>query len=155
MNSKTNFEYIEDELFFSNLLDSNNLLNSPFKVLFDFREPLIKRKEFNKNRNELYTLLINSFEERCGLNLDCCDNSSGFVVDHIIPLSSNILNKTLRKIIPQKGRKTPSQSFGSNHIMNLTLSCNSCNNFKKHKFLDRNKMIEIMKVKQIDTIKDV
>ena len=146
--SPISFQNKEDEEFFSKLLNQKEVLNSNYKVLFDFRDPLIKRKEFNKKRNELFKQLKSTFGESCSLKLDCCDVSSGFVIDHVIPLSSNILNKNLRDVRPPKGKKVPSQSFGSNNIENLVLSCNSCNNFKKHKFLDEVRMRRILEFRK-------
>lgn len=46
--SPISFQYKEDEEFFSKLLNQKEVLNSNYKDLFDFRDPLIKRKEFNK-----------------------------------------------------------------------------------------------------------
>ncbi|MBK6989183.1 MAG: hypothetical protein IPH33_13745 [Bacteroidetes bacterium] len=69
------------------------------------------------------------------LNLSMCDISSGIVIDHLIPLSTNQLNKSLRKLAPVKGKKVATQSFGSNHIDNLVIACASCNNHKKHRII--------------------
>ena len=103
--SPISFQNKEDEEFFSKLLNQKEVLNSNYKVLFDFRDPMIKRKEFNKKRNELFKQLKLTFGESCSLKLDCCDVSSGFVIDHVIPLSSNILNKNLRDVSTRKTKK--------------------------------------------------
>ena len=84
---------------------------------------------------------------QCMLNLDCCDLESGTAIDHLIPISSNILNKELRDLKAKKGKKVKSQSFGSNHIDNLIIACNNCNNRKKHKMLDHRLMMSILKEK--------
>jgi 5-methylcytosine-specific restriction endonuclease McrA len=56
-------------------------------------------------------------------------------LDHLIPLSSNELNKRLRAL-PRVGKaKVARQSFGSNHADNLILACKRCNAFKKHRLL--------------------
>ena len=76
--------------------------------------------------------------EICELNYpNICDLNSGFNVDHIIPLSSNKLNKEIRNLKPEKGKKVKAQSFGSNHIANLALTCTKCNSYKKHRFIDK------------------
>jgi 5-methylcytosine-specific restriction endonuclease McrA len=49
----------------------------------------------------------------------------------------------------EKRRKVKTQSLGSNHIDNLIITCNNCNNHKKHKILDHDRMITILKEKQL------
>jgi len=56
-------------------------------------------------------------------------------VDHYIPLSTNELNKKLRNLKAEPGKKVKSQSFGSNDLDNFTLACSRCNGFKKHKII--------------------
>jgi len=51
----------------------------------------------------------------------------------MIPLSSNVLNKKLRGTKPEKGKKTPTQSFGSNNFANFILACRRCNAYKMNK----------------------
>lgn len=80
--------------------------------------------------------------------MECCDLDSGIVIDHLIPLSTNKLNKELRNLKPDKFKKVISQSFGSNHMDNLIIACNNCNNHKKHRILDRNKLLEILTEKE-------
>lgn len=69
----------------------------------------------------------------------------------MIPLASNVLNKELRGIKGQGGKKTPSQSFGSNHPSNFVLACRRCNALKKNRMpmketLERVKQIRFNKV---------
>jgi len=83
----------------------------------------------------------------CQLNLsnDCLGNQK-LQVEHLIPLSSNKLNKRLRKRIAPPGKKVPTQSLGSNHISNLVLACEKCNRMKKHRLPDEfPEVIEIIK----------
>ena len=129
---KIGFEYIEDLLFFENLFDSY-IYNTPLEKLFDFSQATEKRKSFNKIRNRVFDDLKTKFGETCQLGYSCCDLSSGYAVDHFIPLSSNVLNKQLRKLQAKNGKKVESQFFGSNHRSNFLLACNSCNNHKKHR----------------------
>lgn len=127
------FKFKEDEIFFI------DLLNEDFKWdYFDFSEPKEKRKKFNKNRNSILEKLISENGQKCQLNyIDICDESTGFVVDHIIPLSTNVLNKKLRNQKPvDKNHKVQSESYGSNNYCNLIIACNKCNAYKKNKILD-------------------
>jgi 5-methylcytosine-specific restriction endonuclease McrA len=62
---------------------------------------------------------------------DCTE--IGVEVDHLIPLSSNVLNKKLRKMKGENKKKVPAQSFGSNDLSNFILACSRCNAFKKHR----------------------
>lgn len=134
------FEHAEDQEYFENM--------------FDFRIPNIKRKEFNKIRNQRLEKLKHQHGLKCMLNLECCDLESGTAVDHLIPISSNKLNKELRDLKAEKGKKVKTQSFGSNHIDNLIIACSNCNNRKKHRMLDRDKMTSILKEKRTTTSKN-
>lgn len=134
------FEYPEDEKFFANLLTQCNVkkLHTDFGHCFDLRSPSVKRREFNQVRNQLLKQVIERDGKRCSLQIHPdCSKEKIFECDHIIPLSSNELNKNLRHLKSLSGKKIPSQSFGSNHIDNLILSCKRCNSFKKHKFIIR------------------
>jgi 5-methylcytosine-specific restriction endonuclease McrA len=143
-----NFEFIADKNFFEELfLKDRNDTFEKYQTLFDFRPPSIKRQEFYRVRNTIYNELLKQYGERCMLNLEVCDVSSGFAVDHLIPLSTNKLNKNLRNVKPEPGKKVKTQSFGSNHPDNLILSCNSCNNRKKHRILEREKVLSILSEK--------
>lgn len=142
------FEYENDKLFFKNLLCNEDEKIEKFSQLFDFRNPYQKRKEFASNRNKILDQFIIQKGKICELNFtNICNLSSGFNIDHIIPLSSNILNKTLRKLPSEKGKKVRTQSFGSNNECNLILSCKKCNNHKKHRFLEKDKIRELLKNK--------
>lgn len=101
--------------------------------LFDFREPQIKRKEFNKIRSKIFQDLKSKFGSVCQLKCHQDCTNSADEVDHLIPLSSNVLNKQLRGFRANNGKKAPTQSFGSNHPTNFVLSCTRCNAFKNNK----------------------
>lgn len=143
-----NFEFSEDEEFFRKLLcKDKNVLNS-YLYLFDFREPKIKRSEFLSIRGKVLKNLIDNYGQKCMLKYPNRCTNSKFVIDHLIPLSSNKLNKILRDILAEKGKKVKTQSFGSNHINNLILACSECNSFKKHKFLDKEDISRILELKK-------
>ena len=101
--------------------------------LFDSRDPDLKRKEFNAVRDAVYAELQRRYGEGCQLR--CHEDCGGvsIVVDHLIPLSSNVLNKTLRGMKATADRKAPTQSFGANHVDNFVLACRRCNAFKQSK----------------------
>ncbi len=109
------------------------MLESQFAQCFDFRDPTQKRMEFDKQKTRLMTQLTEHYGRMCMLDYpNICEGSKTLVLDHFIPLSSNVLNKTLRHL-PRLGvKKVLTQSFGSNHPDNLILSCPRCNAFKKH-----------------------
>lgn len=146
--NKTNFEFVEDKNFFEKLLcDSTSAIDS-FNHFFDFRPVAVKRQEFNRLRKGLFFDLAQNYGKDCFLKYpDLCDISSGLAVDHLIPLSTNQLNKLLRNLKPEPGKKVKTQSFGSNHIDNLVIACNNCNNHKKHRLLDREKLLAILTLK--------
>lgn len=74
---------------------------------------------------------------------------SGITIDHIIPLSTNVLNKDLRRMkSEEKGKKVQSESYGSNHYDNLIIACKNCNNHKKHRLLTKDNMCELLTRKQ-------
>lgn len=132
------FEYPEDQEFFAHLFAEGdvNYLNNAYSDLFDFRHPAIKRFEFDKVRKKVLKELLEKYNGECQLHIHPeCTNEGTFEPDHIVPLSSNILNKELRKTGHTSGAKVVSQSFGSNHSRNLTLACKRCNAFKKNKIL--------------------
>ena len=93
---------------------------------------------FYADRNDVFKILTNQYGLKCSLNFkNICDESTGFVVDHIIPLSTNVLNKKLRNQKPvDKNHKVQSESYGSNNYCNLIIACNKCNAYKKNKILD-------------------
>lgn len=144
------FEFPEDRDFFYRLLITDT--NEDFEIymsLFDFRSNEIKRKEFNKLRDWLFADLEKLHGHICMLNLEICDPTAKLVIDHVIPLTTNKLNKDLRQLEAKPGKKVKSQNFGSNHIDNLILACEKCNNNKKHRLLDGQKLKEILTKKQL------
>ena len=146
------FKHPEDRKYFEKLLLTKEITSlEDYKTLFDFRPPAIKRTEFNQCRRKILSQLIKKNGDKCMLALECCDPSSGITIDHLIPLSTNKLNKELRNMKPVKGRKVGSQSFGSNHLDNLIIACNKCNNRKKHRFLDREHLQKILSIKKCKT----
>jgi 5-methylcytosine-specific restriction endonuclease McrA len=149
MNEDFIFEYPQDKEYFERLfLFSNKFKIENFRTLFDFRPPNTKRREFNLIRNLVLRQLLDIHGMKCMLNMECCNLASGIAIDHLIPLSTNMLNKAIRNIKPEKGKKVKTQSFGSNHIDNLLIACNNCNNHKKHRIIDREKLIEILVEKE-------
>lgn len=131
-----NFQYKADYKFFLNKLagGDENLFKQKYLRMFDFRPSVIKRKEFNLIRNKVFKELVLNYGKKCQLKIHPdCSKEERFDVDHYIPLSTNKLNKSLRKIKPEIGKKVISQSFGSNDISNLRIACRCCNSFKKHK----------------------
>lgn len=143
------FEFKEDQDYFEKLLSVESQTIENFIPLFDFRPVTEKRNEFNKHRNKLKELLISKHGAKCMLKLSMCDMNSGIAIDHLIPLSTNQLNRTLRKLKPVKGKKVATQSFGSNHIDNLVIACANCNNHKKHRILQGRKFHEIFEIKKL------
>ena len=132
------FENKEDYYFFLDKLAKGDALifEKKYRKMFDFRDPKIKRDEFNKIRNDIFKKLVSEYGKKCQLNIHKdCSKEKVFDVDHYIPISTNELNKKLRGMKPQNGKKVPAQSFGSNDISNLRIACKRCNAFKKHKIL--------------------
>lgn len=148
--NKTKFENPEDRDFFEKLLCGNSTTIDSYGHFFDFRPVAEKRREFNRCRKKLFEDLSQKYGKDCFLKYPClCDLNSGLAIDHLIPLSTNKLNKALRQLKPLPGKKVITQSFGSNHIDNLVIACNNCNNHKKHRLLDHDKICSILKRKQI------
>lgn len=140
------FEHEEDRIFFCKLLCTEGEEIEHYAELFDFRDADYKRKEFNNNRNLILKRLVNIYGRRCLLGYtDKCDINSGIAVDHLIPLSSNKLNKQLRKLDHEPGKKVKAQSIGSNNFYNLILACNKCNGHKHDGFLNPEKIRSILK----------
>ena len=127
------FEFEEDREYFESLLKSLGGLAENID-LFDHRNPTTKRSEFAKQRNRVFQSLKEQLGNTCLLrcHIDCSGTAEH--VDHLIPLSSNELNKKLRGMKGVNGKKAPTQSFGSNNRKNFALACARCNSFKKHKF---------------------
>lgn len=142
------FEFKEDRGYFERLLCKEGEELERYETLFDFRLAIVKRKEFNSKRKSLVEKLLSLHGRDCMLKYECCDLSSGLTVDHLIPLSTNKLNKELRKFKPESDKKVTSQSFGSNHIDNLVIACAKCNSHKNHKILEAELFTRIFKVKK-------
>lgn len=133
------FEYPEDEQFFASILCNNDekKLKDQFMFQFDFTDAATKRSAFDKLKVMIMSEILESREKKCELKLVTGCNDEKLVLDHMIPLSTNELNKHIRKMVVAGGKKVPSQSFGSNHPSNLLLACEACNNFKKHRFIKK------------------
>jgi hypothetical protein len=125
------FTYPEDAHYFANVLTNGDVgkLERDYGQLFDFRDPKIKLAEFSSRYNHLKQAIIERDGETCSLKLlpKC---QGGWVIDHVIPRSTNVLNKKLRHMGHAVGKKVPAQSFGSNHLNNLVLACKACNGLK-------------------------
>jgi len=135
------FKYPEDREFFANFLADGDKkrLEEEFSECFDFRHPAIKRWEFNKVRKKMLDELVRKYGGKCQLRIHPdCSKDGKFEPDHIIPLSTNELNKKLRHMTRTSGEKVPAQSFGSNHPKNLILTCKRCNAYKKHRLIKPN-----------------
>lgn len=145
------FKYPEYDQYFCGLLCEEGEDLSKYDSLFDFREPpSIKRSELTGRKyTQAWGELEKRFGRRCQLKcVESCEVDNPVVIDHVIPISSNVLNKNLRKSKPLvAGKKVPTESFGSNDISNLVLACAKCNSNKKHRFLDRERMRRILKAK--------
>ena len=129
------FECTEDEQYFKTLLGVRDL--EPYAALFDFRPVAIKRAEFNRLHTQLYQQLIERDGKQCAWHLvDDCEQDQHLAIDHLVPLSSNKMNKELRLMKPTRGKTVLTQSLGSNNPANLVLACAKCNNHKKHRLLD-------------------
>lgn len=134
-----NFEYPEDRDYFANLLANGDVekLERDFSDLFDFEHPAIKREKFGKIRRKVLDELLKKYGKECQLKIHSeCSKELIFEPDHIIPLSSNELNKKLRGMTRFSSEKVKRQSFGSNSMNNLVLSCRRCNAFKKNRLLN-------------------
>src|SRR5262245_28218100 len=113
------FESPEDTRYFHDLLCASGKDLSRYASLFDFRPPSVKRTEFNRQRARLFSELVKQYGHVCQLHYsDKRDIQSGIVIDHLIPLASNKLNKELRHLSALPGKKVTAQSFGSNHPNN-------------------------------------
>ncbi len=144
------FKHPEYEQFFHDLLCDEGEDLSKYASLFDFREPSVKRHELTGRKySEAWQELEKRHGRICQLQyVDDCEIDNPAAIDHIIPVSSNVLNKQLlRSKPPAAGKKVLAESFGSNDISNLALACTRCNSNKKHRFLDRGRMKRILKSK--------
>ena len=153
-----NFEYPEDRRYFEQLLCEEGESLDSYCHLFDFRAPDTKRKEFEKMKRALKEQLLLQYGEDCLLRYaPDCDARRGvvidhrrLVIDHVIPLNCNRLNKELRQQTTfldagEVRRKVPHQSYGSNHRDNLVLACFNCNSAKSENILNRFDLKRILK----------
>jgi ribosomal protein L44E len=130
------FKYKKDKQYFVDLIADGNttVLEKKYSNLFDFRSLSVKRAEYNAHKQELFNILFKRANGICQI----CKSAKGVEIDHIVPLASNQLNKKLRKMRPikinGKLRKVPSESYGSNKLVNLQLACRPCNRKKWHNF---------------------
>ena len=142
------FRSEQEKQYFTDLLCSDGESIDDYSYLFDFREPIEKRVEFNKKRKKILEYLLEVEGTDCILHFENCDLSYGYNVDHIIPLSSNVINKHIHKIPAEKGKKVKTASYGSNDIYNFGITCKKCNNHKMHRFLTKEEMREILDNKE-------
>jgi hypothetical protein len=138
-----NFEYKEDKIFFQHLFKEFGGLERNHD-LFDSSNPFLKRQAFNTIRNKAFRKLQDKFGDTCMLNFHADCTNSADQVDHLIPLSSNILNKTIRAMKAEKGKKVSAQSLGSNNDRNFVLSCSRCNAAKKHHIPDNELLNKVL-----------
>lgn len=141
------FEYPEDKEYFNTLLDKLGGVEENMD-LFDFRDPTTKRSEFSLIRNKVMSHLIELYGNICQLNYcpECTNNAEQ--VDHLIPLSTNKLNKELRKLKGELGKEVIAQSFGSNNENNFVLACTKCNGKKKHRLLTKEELVAVCQRQQ-------
>ena len=128
------FDHPEDRALFCCLLaeGSEYRFEREFAHLFDFRPPAVKKQEFRGIRDRMLSQLVARYEAVCQLQLHPdCSREKIWQLDHLVPLSTNELNKRLRALPRIGNAKVASQSFGSNHADNLILTCKRCNAFKK------------------------
>jgi hypothetical protein len=129
-------------LFFERMLCRNGETLEIYADLFDFGSVRAKRSAFARIRTARLNELVDRFGSICMLQFaPDCNVASGLCLDHLIPLSSNKLNKELLGTTTFRDadgnfRKAPTESFGSNAPRNLVLACTNCNSFKQSKFLD-------------------
>ena len=142
------FQHPEDQVFFSDLLCEEGESLEKYAPLFDFRDVTKKRSEFQAARQSLLENLRAKHGSVCMLHYSkaCTGGRGALTIDHLIPLSSNKLNKELRRLVPLPRRKVPTQSIGSNHMANLVLACATCNGAKKHRLLARAELRRLLAV---------
>lgn len=140
------FEFLEDRLFFENLFREIGPLDS-WEHLFDFTRLDQKRANFKKLRNQALSKLMVYSGSTCLLAYPDICTVIPEAIDHIIPLSSNILNKR-RGVKAKPGKKVQTQSIGSNHPDNFALACARCNNHKKHRFLEPEHLARVILISE-------
>lgn len=140
------FEFPEDRIFFEKIFEELGSLDS-WMHLFDFASPDQKRAAFNRLRNHTFSKLMESSHPSCYLKYPDICTGEPEAIDHIIPLSSNILNK-MRGVKAETGKKVITQSIGSNHLHNFALACAQCNNHKKHRFLEPGHLARVIRISE-------
>lgn len=152
------FDHPEDRTYFAALLcdgDEQKLMPR-FGHCFDFRDPMLKRAEFDAQKKSLMPLMIERYGRSCMLQYPkICEGSEKLLLDHFIPLSSNKLNKTLRSLSALKGKKVQTQSFGANHPDNFVLACPRCNAFKMNKIPDAELLARVTAAKSSASSSDI
>jgi hypothetical protein len=138
------FDYSEDREYFRKLLCASGEKITRYSSLFNFDSLEKKRRAFNNISKEHLEEIKGSHRSKCLLRLSEACSGRAEVIDHLIPLATNKLNK-LRGLKPRSGKKVSSQSFGSNHDANLISACKKCNSHKKHILLDREQIQRILK----------
>ncbi len=146
MNHSLKFEFFEDREFFEILFRDVGPLDS-WAHLFDFTLQDQKRASFNKLRNKMFSKLMAHHGPVCHLAYPDICTVMPDAIDHIIPLSSNILNKQ-RGVEAKPGKKVLTQSIGSNHPNNFALACNRCNSHKKHRFLEPEHLARVILISE-------
>jgi 5-methylcytosine-specific restriction endonuclease McrA len=154
MKSRALFEFEADLRYFERLLCSRGQTITAYRHLFDFASAKAKRTRFRAIRNRCLRTLVTAYGRKCQLQLSPqCTVDTSLTVDHLIPLSTNKLNKLLRGLSARLGGKVPSQSFGSNDIRNLIVACAKCNGAKKHQLLPRSILLRILETKYPPTFR--
>lgn len=135
---------LEDKEYMAQLLCREGEDFSKYECLFDDTDTDIKRAEFNGIKKSRLEQLKSRWEGKCRLEYSPECQEVGVEIDHVIPLSTNKLNKRIRGIKAEKDKKVITQSLGSNHIYNMVLTCSKCNGAKKHQILEKEKLREIL-----------
>ncbi len=90
------FEFETDHEFFAQLLCREGETLDDYAELFDFDPPAVKRAAFAKIRGDILRQRLAEDGEVCQLRIHAqCDVATGLHIDHVIPLSTNQLNKLL------------------------------------------------------------
>jgi len=130
--------YEKDKQHFADLYTGGDIrkLDTEYSLLFDTRDPKVKRKEYIDNYKKLFTAVFQSAKGLCQI----CHIAKGVEIDHIVPLKSNELNKRFRDMhattVNGKIHKVKAESYGSNDVNNLQLVCKSCNRTKWHRLVE-------------------
>jgi hypothetical protein len=136
------FQHPKYRAFFERMLCRDGETLAIYADLFDLGPVPAKRSAFARIRTARLNQLVERFGRVCMLRFaPDCNVASGLCLDHLVPLSSNKLNRELLAAstfhdADGNFRKAPTESFGSNGSRNLILACTNCNSFKQNKFLD-------------------